>query len=81
MNFFVTVQASLLSERQAAQDARKSTADAEARNTELMKKLEDAGKKVEQLQESVQRFVDTSDNGMFSIKYCYHNENIIWVDI
>lgn len=63
MNPLITVQALLLSQRQAAEEARKSSMDAEARNTELAKKLEDAGRKVDQLQESVQRFVDTCDNG------------------
>lgn len=58
-----TEQALLLSERQAAEEARKGRSDAEARNAELTKNLEDAEKKVDQLQESVQRFVNTSDNG------------------
>lgn len=50
----------LLSERQAAEEARKACIDAEARNAELTRQLEDAGRKVDQLQESVQRFVNTS---------------------
>jgi myosin-5 len=53
----------LLSERQAAEEARKSSTDSEARNVELAKKLEDAEQKVDQLQESVQRFVNTCENG------------------
>lgn len=52
----------LLSERQAAEEARRASTDAEARNVELTKKLEDAEQKVDQLQESVQRFV-THDKG------------------
>lgn len=54
-------QALLLSERQAAEEAKKVITDSEARNAELTKKLEDSERKVDQLQESVQRFVDTSD--------------------
>lgn len=53
----------LLSERQAAEEARKAHADGEARNSELAKKLEDAAKKMDQLQESVQRFVNASWSG------------------
>lgn len=54
----------LLSERQAAEEARKARSDAEARNAELNRNLEDAEKKVDQLQESAQRYVDTSDSGI-----------------
>lgn len=54
----VAVQASLLSERQAAEEARKACKDADARNSELSKKLEDAERKVDQIQETVQRFVN-----------------------
>lgn len=71
MNPLVTVQALLLSERQAAEEARKSGMNAEARNTELTKKLEDAGRKVDQLQESVQRSVNTCDVEPSIIIYCY----------
>ena len=53
------MQALILSERQAAEEAKKASTDAEARNAELAKKLEDAEQKVDQLQESVQRFVST----------------------
>lgn len=49
----------LLSERQAAEEARKACTDAEARNAELARQLDDAGRKVDHLQESVQRFVNT----------------------
>lgn len=53
------MQALLLSERQAAEEAGKASIDSETRNAELAKKLEDAEQKVDQLQESVQRFVST----------------------
>lgn len=52
------MQALLLSERQAAEEARKSFTDAEVRNAELAKKLEDAEQKGDHLQESVQRFLN-----------------------
>lgn len=54
------IQASLLSERQAAEEARKAGTDAEVRNAELVNKLEDSERKVDQLQDSVQRFAQTS---------------------
>lgn len=53
------MQALLLSERQAAEEARKASINVEARNAELAKKLEEAEQKADQLQESVQRFVST----------------------
>lgn len=56
------MQALLLSERQTAEEARKACTDSETRNTELNKKLEDAGQKVDQLQESLQRCVKSSEN-------------------
>jgi len=46
----------LLSERQSTDEAKKAYAEAQDRNSELIKKLEDAESKVEQLQDSVQRF-------------------------
>lgn len=55
------MQALLLSERQTAEEARKACTDSEARNAEMAKKLEDAEQKADQLQESVQRFVNTSE--------------------
>ncbi|PRQ46917.1 putative myosin ATPase [Rosa chinensis] len=45
----------LLSEGQAAEEARKAYNDAEAKSAELARQLDDAGRKVDQLQESVQR--------------------------
>ncbi|PON39406.1 Myosin [Parasponia andersonii] len=57
-----SLKALLLSERQAAEVARKASSDAEARNTELTKSLEDAEKKVDQLQESVQRLEEKLSN-------------------
>lgn len=44
-------------EREAKEEARKALADAEARNAEMVKKVEDSDRKVEQLQELVQRLV------------------------
>lgn len=58
-------QALLLSERQSAEEARKACMDAEVRNTELVKKLEDTEEKVGQLQESMQRFVDAIESSSF----------------
>jgi len=46
----------LISERQSTDEAEKAYAEAQGRNSELMKKLEDAESKVDQLQDSVQRF-------------------------
>lgn len=48
----------LLSEKQAAEEVRKVSVDAEARNVDLVRKLEAAEGKVGQLQDSVQRCVD-----------------------
>lgn len=59
---FITEQALLQSERQAAEEAKKSYTDAEARNAELVEKLEDTEQKVDQLQETVQRSVNASEN-------------------
>lgn len=44
------------------EEAKKASIDAEARNAELVKQFEDASRKVDQLQESVQRFVNICDN-------------------
>lgn len=54
---FTIVQALLQSEKQSAEEIRRARADAEVRNKELFGKLEDAERKVDQLQDSVQRFV------------------------
>lgn len=51
------MQESLLLEREAKEEARKAQAEAEASNKELLKKAEDSDRKVEQLQELVQRLV------------------------
>lgn len=48
----------LLSEKQAAAEARKANTDSEVRNAELVKKFEDAERKADQLQDSVQRLVN-----------------------
>lgn len=52
-----SVQALLLAEKQTAKEAKQAHATEQAKNVDLTKKLEDDGKKVDQLQDSVQRFV------------------------
>lgn len=52
----------LLSERQSTDEAKKAFAEARDRNIELMKKLEDAEAKVDQLQDSVQRLEEKLSN-------------------
>lgn len=52
------IQALLASEKKATEEARNSSRDAEGKNTELASKLENAERKVDQLQDSVQRFVN-----------------------
>ncbi|XP_010535820.1 PREDICTED: myosin-17 [Tarenaya hassleriana] len=52
----------LQSERQEAENLKKAFADAEAKNMELARKLEDAAKKADQLQESVQRLEEKLSN-------------------
>ncbi|GAB4838000.1 hypothetical protein Ancab_027527 [Ancistrocladus abbreviatus] len=49
------LKALLLKEKQAAEDARKACSDSEGRNSELVKKLEDAEQKMNELRDSVQR--------------------------
>lgn len=44
-------------EKEAKEEARKAQAEAEARNKEMVKKVEDSDRKVDQLQELVQRSV------------------------
>lgn len=57
MKFHLSLQALLQSERKATEEARNACTDAEARNVELVKKLEDSELRVDQLQESVHRSV------------------------
>lgn len=57
LKFIHNAQASLLSEKHAAEEAKKACMDAEARNAELVNKLGDAEQKIDQLQDSVQRSV------------------------
>ncbi|CAL0330294.1 unnamed protein product [Lupinus luteus] len=57
-----SLKESLLLERDAKEEARKDHAKAESRNTELLKKVEDSDRKVEQLQELVQRLEDKISN-------------------
>lgn len=47
----------LVLEKQAAEEARKVTAEAESKNVDLAKKLEEAEGKVDQLQDSTQRYI------------------------
>ncbi|CAI0419969.1 unnamed protein product [Linum tenue] len=51
------LEALLLSQRQAAEEAKQACAVAESQKEQLCKKLENSEKKVDQLQDSVQRFV------------------------
>ncbi|KAK9275460.1 hypothetical protein L1049_022727 [Liquidambar formosana] len=57
-----SLKALLLSERQTAEESRKALKDAEVRNAELVKKFEDAERKVDQLQDSVQRLEEKLSN-------------------
>ncbi|KAI8553406.1 hypothetical protein RHMOL_Rhmol05G0013600 [Rhododendron molle] len=57
-----SLKALLLSRGQAAEEARKACTYAEVRNTELVNKLEDAERKVDQLQNSVQRLEEKLTN-------------------
>lgn len=52
----------LLSERQTAEEIRKARTNAEVQNAELVQKLEDADRKVDQLQTSVQRLEEKLSN-------------------
>ncbi|MBA0569840.1 hypothetical protein Golob_003541 [Gossypium lobatum] len=54
------LKALLLAEKQTAKEAKQAHATEQAKNVDLTKKLEDDGKKVDQLQDSVQRFVTNS---------------------
>lgn len=58
---FLISQAFLLVEKQAAVEAKQGHTTELAKNGKLTKKLEDAEKKVDQLQDSVQRFVTNHD--------------------
>ncbi|GFS43442.1 myosin family protein with Dil [Actinidia rufa] len=57
-----SLKALLLSERQATEEARKASTDAEVRNRELVSKLEDGERKVDQLQDYVQRLEEKLSN-------------------
>ena len=63
----------LLIERQSTDEAKKTYAEAQDRNRELMKKLEDAESKVDQLQDSVQRF--------FSVNPCLCKHFVEYVEV
>lgn len=56
LSCILILQALLQTERQATETAKKEHAEAERRNEELMKKFEGAEKKIEQLQDTAQRY-------------------------
>lgn len=57
-----SVKALLLTERQASEEARKACKEAEERNSQLVSKLEDAHRKADQLQDSLQRLEEKLSN-------------------
>ncbi|KAI3772786.1 hypothetical protein L6452_03979 [Arctium lappa] len=57
-----SLKALLLNEKQTAEEARKSYIEADARNAELIRKLEDAEKSANQLQESTRRLEEKLSN-------------------
>ncbi|XP_051148594.1 myosin-17-like [Andrographis paniculata] len=57
-----SLKALLLSEKQDAEEAKKARTDAEARNNELTRKLEEAVGKVDQLQDSTRRLEEKLSN-------------------
>ncbi|TYG59795.1 hypothetical protein ES288_D07G014700v1 [Gossypium darwinii] len=63
-----SLKASLQSERKATEEAGNACTDAEARNAELVKKLEDSERRVDQLQESVQRLEEKLSNSQSEIQ-------------
>ncbi|KAB2072427.1 hypothetical protein ES319_A07G014900v1 [Gossypium barbadense] len=63
-----SLKASLQSERKATEEARNACTDAEARNAELVKKLEDSERRVDHLQESVQRLEEKLSNSQSEIQ-------------
>ncbi|KAK8524791.1 hypothetical protein V6N13_015796 [Hibiscus sabdariffa] len=56
------LKALLLAEKQTAEEAKKAHAIEQTKNVNLAKKLEDAGKKTDQLQDSVQRLEEKLSN-------------------
>nr|VDD20073.1 unnamed protein product [Brassica oleracea] len=62
------LKASLESERQAAENLRKAFSEAEARNSELATELENATRKADQLNESVQRLEEKLSNSESEIQ-------------
>jgi hypothetical protein len=56
LDLFWFYQALLETERKATEAAKREHAEAERRNEELIKKFEGAEKKIEQLQDTVQRY-------------------------
>lgn len=57
LDMVLTMQGLLSSETHKADEAKQAYHSALVQNEELSKKLEDAGRKIDQLQDSVQRFV------------------------
>lgn len=67
---FSFAQALLLSETQKGEEAKQSYTVAQAKNEQLTKKLGDAEKNVDQLQDSVHRFVSNSlDEGFHPLEW------------
>lgn len=57
IEYLLHVQALLQSQTETADEAKQAFTVSEAKNGELTKKIEDADKKVDELQDSVQRFL------------------------
>lgn len=55
--FLVLHQALLASEQQVSDAAKKASAEDQNKKVELMKKLEDANTRIDQLQDSAQRYI------------------------
>jgi len=63
-------------EKEAKEEARKAQVEAEARNKEMAKKVEDSDRKVDQLQELVQRLVKFEEKKR-SIQLCMNTCSIV----
>ena len=78
LGWILISQALLQTERQATETAKKEHAEAERRNEELMKKFEAAEKKIEQLQDTAQRYNQnkTTSYCLFDLMFfaCYKED-------
>lgn len=79
----LTMQGMLSSETHRADEATQAYRSALVQNEELSKRLDEAGKKINQLQDSVQRFVFASpcETSLYSLYkyatlYCFLDDNI-----